>query len=446
MKKNLICICLATMLLSTTVFGSSTIPVYFDSEPMKLSQKPVIENGTTLVPFRNIFEKIGFEVEWDSNTRTIKGHNELTEIELKLDSKIAYVNGEQKTLPVAPKLVGSTTMIPLRFVTETAGLNVNWDSDDRYITIGEVDQDLIDVYENSSKVYTSSGDIRLTDLSTTDGTGAYAGYKKLSGHPYGSVDIYYTSNSGNTNVSVVKKNYNPNEVITWKYNGVTYKNYKKDIFDLLDGTSSLSNYSGFLNGQNLHNIFGNTYQEWFDYGVATQDGARIVNAYVDYLDGSKFNTYYNKYKSTKASDVAYEKSKLEQQEKEEAAKLEQQKEDEYEVKYKAAMDTFNNEWISEDTLEHYYNISPTWMGETIWVKNSNTGKELTIKGSPSSSFEEGKVYFGSGIHYKRVKEVEVPFAEAKDGSGKIVLDVNAIVYSVKDLQEAGILGELTWGK
>lgn len=57
-------------------------------------------------------------------------------IELWIDSKQAVVNGVQQTMLEAPELKASgTTMIPLRFVSEQLGFKVDWDGNERKITI-----------------------------------------------------------------------------------------------------------------------------------------------------------------------------------------------------------------------------------------------------------------------------------------------------------------------
>ncbi len=89
-------------------------------------QQPVIQNGTTLVPFRAIFEALGYEVEWNGAERKATGKKEGMEIELTVGSLIAKVNGKEATLTVPPQIIQSSTMIPLRFVSENSGYTVTY--------------------------------------------------------------------------------------------------------------------------------------------------------------------------------------------------------------------------------------------------------------------------------------------------------------------------------
>lgn len=114
----------------------STVNVNLDGKIIKADVPSVIYNTRTLVPIRLISESLGAEVGWDDATQssTIKTSDKL--IVVKVDSSKITVNGEQKDLPdnVPAKLMstsksdGSRIMVPLRFVSETLGAKVEWDS------------------------------------------------------------------------------------------------------------------------------------------------------------------------------------------------------------------------------------------------------------------------------------------------------------------------------
>lgn len=111
------------------------IPVFFNDEPVTFNVDPIMESGTTLVEFRPIFEKLGLAIDWDSQTKTVTGSKEGLTVELAIGSKVAEINGEEKPLSAAPKLVDERTVIPLRFVGEAAGSFVSWDGNTRMIRL-----------------------------------------------------------------------------------------------------------------------------------------------------------------------------------------------------------------------------------------------------------------------------------------------------------------------
>lgn len=89
-------------------------------------QDPVIVNDRTLVPMRAIFEKMGAEVEWIDTTRTVNAKRGTTTISLTIDSTTAYKKGQPVKLDVAPTIMNGRTMVPLRFISEALGADVEW--------------------------------------------------------------------------------------------------------------------------------------------------------------------------------------------------------------------------------------------------------------------------------------------------------------------------------
>lgn len=97
---------------------------------------PVIVNGRTFVPIRAIVEAMGGTMGWNGTERKVTIGYRGTNIDLWIGSKNARVNGQDKPLDEAP-FVSPTgrTMLPLRFVTENLGSQVQWDGANQRITI-----------------------------------------------------------------------------------------------------------------------------------------------------------------------------------------------------------------------------------------------------------------------------------------------------------------------
>lgn len=64
-----------------------------------------------------------------------RGTSDKTIIKMLVGSKTAYVDGVLKTLDAAPNIVAGRTLVPIRFVSEGLGANVNWDGSTKAITI-----------------------------------------------------------------------------------------------------------------------------------------------------------------------------------------------------------------------------------------------------------------------------------------------------------------------
>jgi len=115
--------------------GDKPIKVILDGETLKFDVNPYIKDSRTLVPFRGIFEAFGMEVQWDAPTRTVLANNKTSEICLTIDNTSAYVNGTKKILDVPPEITNSRTFVPLRFISESLGADVQWDGKNRTVTI-----------------------------------------------------------------------------------------------------------------------------------------------------------------------------------------------------------------------------------------------------------------------------------------------------------------------
>lgn len=57
------------------------------------------------------------------------------EIKLRINNKLAYVNGQEVLLDTEPIIHCNRTMVPLRFIAETFGCQVEWNEKEREVTI-----------------------------------------------------------------------------------------------------------------------------------------------------------------------------------------------------------------------------------------------------------------------------------------------------------------------
>jgi flavodoxin len=98
---------------------------------------PVIIDGRTLVPVRAIVEEMGGSVGWSSETQTAVLEKDGNIIELVIGSTQAKFNDEIYTLDTEPVIINERTMLPIRFIAENFGFDVDWNKDTRTITISD---------------------------------------------------------------------------------------------------------------------------------------------------------------------------------------------------------------------------------------------------------------------------------------------------------------------
>jgi|GEM_PF-1015754 len=89
---------------------------------------PTIAPGDrTLVPVRFISEGFGADVDWDGDTKTVTVKLDGKVISLVIDSNEIVVDGTAKELDVPAQIIEDRTMIPLRAMAESIGKEVFWD-------------------------------------------------------------------------------------------------------------------------------------------------------------------------------------------------------------------------------------------------------------------------------------------------------------------------------
>ncbi|MDR2711669.1 MAG: copper amine oxidase N-terminal domain-containing protein [Clostridiales bacterium] len=173
---------IALLVLGSTALADDEIKIILDNEELEVDVAPILENGRTLLPMRAIFEALGCDVQWIEDKQEV-----LAEMWPKLDKnnllssqrarrislivnkplatiydltlqvidkfpglapyleKIAnssFVQDLSSLIPfqivpldVAPKIVNGRTLVPLRFIAETLGCKVDWDSQSQTVTI-----------------------------------------------------------------------------------------------------------------------------------------------------------------------------------------------------------------------------------------------------------------------------------------------------------------------
>ncbi|MEK3986336.1 copper amine oxidase N-terminal domain-containing protein [Paenibacillus sp. FSL K6-3166] len=92
------------------------------------AQAFIDENGRTLVPVRFIAESLGAKVGWESKSQTIPIERSDQSIILTIGSNLATVNGKEVAFDTKAILNGGRTFVPLRFVSEVLGATVEWDN------------------------------------------------------------------------------------------------------------------------------------------------------------------------------------------------------------------------------------------------------------------------------------------------------------------------------
>ncbi len=134
---------LICMLMSAQANEQATIELYINKKQITTDVNPRIINDRTMVPVRVVMENFGADVKWDGVLRMVSIETKENNIQLTIDSNIANVDGKRIKLDVSPIIVADRTLVPIRFVSENLGYNVNWDGDKRIVSIDAPEKDKI---------------------------------------------------------------------------------------------------------------------------------------------------------------------------------------------------------------------------------------------------------------------------------------------------------------
>ncbi|WP_248926564.1 stalk domain-containing protein [Paenibacillus hamazuiensis] len=104
-----------------------------DAEPF------VDENSKLQVPVRTMTDKLGYSIDWQKTGEQIKltiaGKKKT--IALTTGDSTAVVDGNKVSLGTQARILNGRVYIPFRFISETMGIRVQWDPDNRIAILNE---------------------------------------------------------------------------------------------------------------------------------------------------------------------------------------------------------------------------------------------------------------------------------------------------------------------
>ncbi|MGI5820121.1 MAG: copper amine oxidase N-terminal domain-containing protein [Armatimonadota bacterium] len=125
MSRTVAAVLLATLVTLGTLAAPSPALAQ-EGVYLELSIPRVVENGRVLIQMREIFEWLGWMVEWDPWDQSITAWDEDYTMTMWINDHEAVVNGVLFGLDVPPRLVWNKTFVPLRFVAEVTGCQVDY--------------------------------------------------------------------------------------------------------------------------------------------------------------------------------------------------------------------------------------------------------------------------------------------------------------------------------
>jgi len=104
-------------------------------DPPQNNTAPVLTAGRTMVPIRAIVEAMGGTVGWENTIQRIDLRSHGNHVQMWLGQRNANVNGAIREMDVIPQLINDRTLIPVRFVAEFLGAQIEWIGSQQMVVI-----------------------------------------------------------------------------------------------------------------------------------------------------------------------------------------------------------------------------------------------------------------------------------------------------------------------
>lgn len=122
----------------------ATANVVVNGYNLKSRYAPYVDGNRTFVPIRELTELMGADVQWDQGTKSVRIRLRNQDVKLKINSSVVYVNNkkmqmDKQSTPRLTQYVRQNgdykTMVPLRFLSENLGFNVQWNNAARQASV-----------------------------------------------------------------------------------------------------------------------------------------------------------------------------------------------------------------------------------------------------------------------------------------------------------------------
>jgi len=111
----------------------SDIGITINETPVSFGEYPVIVNNHKMVPAIEIFKLLGMEVNLDDGSWAITATKD--DITIRIGARRLWVNDGWADADIPVFTHNDRVLVPLQFVAETVGANVEWDEEARMFTV-----------------------------------------------------------------------------------------------------------------------------------------------------------------------------------------------------------------------------------------------------------------------------------------------------------------------
>ena len=195
-----------------------------------LNVAPIIKEGRAYVPLRFVSEQMGCAVDWQDASKKITITNLTTKIELWIGKSTVLVNGKSTLIDptnakVVPIINNGSTLVPIRFISESLGYYVDYNSSKKQVKI------------SNTPIVTLNKGVGYTEKSVTYNGKTY-NFKIIKVDPkISGIKIVPSLSVNGYNKGADYKTFLPNNVIAM-VNGIPFDTTTFDVSGTIFGNSN----------------------------------------------------------------------------------------------------------------------------------------------------------------------------------------------------------------
>lgn len=106
--------------------ADSSPMIFYKGQELKPDVPAMIKEGRALVPVRAVAEALGATIQWNEQEKTVLISKGDINIMLRVNNRIALVNGIEVELDSSAQITSSRVFVPLRFIMQTMKAAVEW--------------------------------------------------------------------------------------------------------------------------------------------------------------------------------------------------------------------------------------------------------------------------------------------------------------------------------
>ncbi len=122
---------------TTTVFTINQTGYTVNGEAKTVAQAPFIKNNRTMLPIRAVAESLGLQVQWNGLTKTASFTNSDKVAAVTIGQEVLYVNGTPIPLSAKAELINGTTFVELHSLATAFGVQIAYDAATKQVIVSK---------------------------------------------------------------------------------------------------------------------------------------------------------------------------------------------------------------------------------------------------------------------------------------------------------------------